>query len=460
MINGFKNRTLGLLIFILMGIINGFAQDALTFKTVDEQTYRAYINKDWKTVTSIGNQALKVGIDYYYLEMRMGIAYFEMNNFGKAIKHFEKVREFNAEDVVATEYLFYAYQYLDNDIQAMRTLNRSSSTFASQLLSEQKLFENIYAFYSSRFYSANAIETALLPAFQKEINKVQTPIYVETFVPETYNNYQIGATLRFSPSWRIDASYQNFQIKRSQIILDPFQKKETESATKQVQWNFNNSFSLGQHFQGKLFLTYLSNTSNFTEINTDQVPVEYKPISNVKSSDLLLGISLKRHQTYFNLEGSFNFLTTADQPATQFDLNLEILPFGNRKWFSRSQYSFLNNGNKGAYSIFTQSISYRPWERFQVSLTSHWGTIQNWQTNYGYAVYNGIHPIQSIYQTMMSMRLYKKVYFKLYYEFMVSNAEIFSESLIPSNSKNETPKTIESIKFNTHSMIGGFIWEF
>src|ERR1035437_780409 len=88
---------------------NGFAQDTLTSKIVEERSYQLYQQKNWSGLIHFGNQAIEKGFDYYYLRMRIGTAYFEKKNYRSAQKHFKKALSFNASDDVATEYLYYCH---------------------------------------------------------------------------------------------------------------------------------------------------------------------------------------------------------------------------------------------------------------------------------------------------------------------------------------------------------------
>ena len=82
-----------------------------------------------------------------------------------------------------------------------------------------------------------------------------------------------------------------------------------------------------------------------------------------------------------------------------------------------------------------------------------------WSTDNGYNVYNGIYELNELYQASITLRVYKQLYLKTYYEYMGNSYRINSKSLIPSDA-NSTSKPIDNIKFNTHSIIGGLIWEF
>ncbi len=82
-------RIVYLLIF-LSCCNTGWAQNSVNYKTVDEETYRFYMNGNWKDLINSGKNALKNNIDYYYLRMRIGIAYYETKRYMQAAKHFEK----------------------------------------------------------------------------------------------------------------------------------------------------------------------------------------------------------------------------------------------------------------------------------------------------------------------------------------------------------------------------------
>ncbi len=448
------------IILSLIISISSLAQDTLNFKMVDATTYQSYVDKDWNKVIEVGNKALKQDIDYYFLRMRLGIAYYEKTNYRKSIIHFEKAMDMNNEEVVATEYLYYAYKNIGNDIQAMKTLDRSNTKYANKLLDEQKLFQNIYMFFSTRIYDADKLKDASLPAYQKEISEQKgfNPIYTEQFIPGSYYNFQLGGTMRFSPTWRVDLSYQNFQVKKEQHILDPFQETLQEAKVSQTQWNINNTFRISNKMTASLFFTYLSNKIDYIDIKTERIPIQYVEVEQEKIRNVLLGIGLSRQQTYFDINWSASFLTTMAEPAIQTDFGVKIYPFGNRKLISESKVSFLKADSTGMHPVFSQSLSYSPIERLNFSLVGNWGEMESWSNSNGYNVYNGIYGISSLYQANVSVRLVKQLYLKLQYEYMDNSSKIWSKSLIPEDSKDDV-KVIEQNNFNTHSIIGGLIWE-
>ncbi|MBI3520709.1 MAG: hypothetical protein HY062_15330 [Bacteroidetes bacterium] len=107
------NRKIKYTLVILFVVIanKGFTQDTLNSATVEEKSYQLYLDKQWPELISFGNKAVHKGFDYFYLRMRIGIAYYERKNYSLAEKHFKKALAFNAGDELALEYLYYCYVF-------------------------------------------------------------------------------------------------------------------------------------------------------------------------------------------------------------------------------------------------------------------------------------------------------------------------------------------------------------
>jgi len=106
------------LIIISSLILSFQAGKSQDFKSVDQETYNLYMEKKWDELIRSGKNGLKQDIDYYYLRMRIAIAYYETRNYKASQAHFRKALEFNQGDPVATEYLYYAYLFAGQTDQA------------------------------------------------------------------------------------------------------------------------------------------------------------------------------------------------------------------------------------------------------------------------------------------------------------------------------------------------------
>ncbi len=114
-----------IIILLLLSIIPAVPaqkdQERKDFLYFDKQTYAAYLKKDWDRVISLGKESLHNGYDFYYLRVRMGIAYFSKGNYMLAIRHFRQAFLSNQNDSMVLEYLYYCYLYSgrQSDLQSL-----------------------------------------------------------------------------------------------------------------------------------------------------------------------------------------------------------------------------------------------------------------------------------------------------------------------------------------------------
>ena len=87
------------------------AQDTLNSSTVEQKSYQLYVDKNWPELIKFGNKAIRADFDYYYLQLRIGIAYYEKKNYALAEGHFKKALAFNTDDELSLEYLYYCYLF-------------------------------------------------------------------------------------------------------------------------------------------------------------------------------------------------------------------------------------------------------------------------------------------------------------------------------------------------------------
>jgi len=125
---------------------NLFAQNQdKNFQSIDTETYLLYTQQKWDSLIKTGNQAVRSGVDYFYLRQRIGIAYFNKQNYFKAAQNFEKALEFNSFDATIQEYLYYSYTFTNRKKEA-RVLSTKFNTSLKEKLNTKKnnVFEKVY----------------------------------------------------------------------------------------------------------------------------------------------------------------------------------------------------------------------------------------------------------------------------------------------------------------------------
>ncbi len=146
-----KNKLFNKGFIILATLLNLFcsnakSQDTLTGGLVEQKSLQLYQDKNWKELIKFGNSALKQNIDYFYLQMRVGIAYFEQKNYCLAEVHFRKALGFSSNDELALEYLYYCYLYTGRTDDARLWSKKFSKELAAKTGTDKKSFIDFITF--------------------------------------------------------------------------------------------------------------------------------------------------------------------------------------------------------------------------------------------------------------------------------------------------------------------------
>jgi len=109
-------------LFFIFNFFNGHTQETVPSESIEQESYRLYLDKKWEELIRVGNIAIKQEVDYFYLRMRIGIAYYEKKNYALAEEHFRKALLFNSSNDLALEYLYYCLM-LNGRLEEARLLS-------------------------------------------------------------------------------------------------------------------------------------------------------------------------------------------------------------------------------------------------------------------------------------------------------------------------------------------------
>lgn len=116
-----------------------------TFNEVDSVSYQLYLNKDWNKLAQYGEDAIAKGYDYFYLNLRVGIALFNLKEYQKSLIYLEKANADNSYNDVVKEYLFWDNYYLLKEKQAVYWYNQLDDTIQNRIgYSKPKFFNGMY----------------------------------------------------------------------------------------------------------------------------------------------------------------------------------------------------------------------------------------------------------------------------------------------------------------------------
>lgn len=124
-------KRLMVLIFFIGGI--QLHAQTISYAQVDSVTYDLMMNKDWKQLLKEGNSAEKNKIDFYYLDYRMGMAFYYTKKYRLAQRSFEKAFSFYKYDDGLNASIYHSMLKNEYYDEANRFSKHFSDTLAKQL---------------------------------------------------------------------------------------------------------------------------------------------------------------------------------------------------------------------------------------------------------------------------------------------------------------------------------------
>jgi len=448
------------ILIFMMGYLSSFAEDKFDFATVDKVTYELYLQQNWEKLASYGKKAIKNGIDYYYLRMRVGIANFELEKFMYAELHFNNALEFNAEDIDALTYLYYCYQNTGKHAEAQKTLLQIPEKAVLEMgIDNTNHIEFVY------------LETG--PSFTNNQNNVgefdldgAQNIYGE----KTYlrNGYYTALGLRYKlfPSVRIVGSYINIiQGKTKQIMQNDSLIINDEFPLYQNQVYFNANIRLNRnisiipafHF---LNTSYTTVYSKYDEINKDFEYFESKTTLN----SYIAHLAIEKDISILTMGLFGGYSNMNERTQIQTGLSFTIYPEGNLSLYTNSklimrwQDSLRTEGFYNRF-IFYQMIGLKIFKGFWTEAFATFGELENYYEKNAYVVYNIPDKILFKWGIQLLYQVNNKINLSLEFENLYREG-IFATFGSPDGEPLVDPtREIKAYTYNNYIIVGGIKWK-
>jgi len=478
-----------LLFLILLISVKSYGTDTRSYAYYDSLTYDLYTHQQWKNLTIAGKDALSEGYDYYYLRIRIGVAYYELNNYRQSIYHLRKALQFNSADPVASEYLYYGLlKSGQNEEASLIALKHPSAAVPK--------YKTLEFIYTEGGYTPDAIKGHQAIGLMRSDR-----IYGEedTYAAQTY--FHIGAGVHVLPSLSCYLGYSNLNIGKEKHIagstflnhldstsitdtiiayfssygkifdtLIPYKVKQQEFYFS-AKWIPRSGLSITPafHYISGTLQTYtpayrLVPDTVFIAAFDTTWPVNYAASShytigrqqnNFSNFVVSLAATMEWHNFSLGINGTYASLASSGKQE-QIGAMATWFPFGNLNLYETTSLTgFFNKGDKRL--IYNQTVGGKIAPKLWLEGLLTIGDLSLYNENNAFIVYNlsdritmrtGSNMIFSINRHLdlsLMYRFYTKEYDYLYYR-------------ITAVGKPPEPLTIRN-KYSNHSIIGGLKWK-
>lgn len=415
----------GIVIILLAFQLQANGQELNSFQKIDSLSFYQYSHAQWDNLIETNHQAEKNNIDYFYLNLRVGIAYFNKKMFSRAEKYLSKANQQNSADETTKYYLYYAALETNNYFQ-MSKIHQDVFGDSTKIT---KAFASINFDAGIKFSSDKTIAGNLtnLSVGLSHLPLKNLTIYQSFTSINQLNNvwgdgkqlqYYLSSSIKLNNNWKLDvashfykynASVDYFYSDSSSVKSTPpafpgdYKTDSTFSQNHLLKGKFSETgailnFAITKYSKTLKFSPFvqlnLANTKNdITELDWKEIKADkIRPMSTLTSSTInkdstlkdflipssnkiVIGASIMYVLPYFNEK--FSLGLNIYQPIGKEKLKGTLSPFATIKLGKSSL--FLSYLNKESYTVaeFNASVLVNSYDIIHHRLNAQWSLPLN-----------------------------------------------------------------------------------
>jgi len=434
-------------VLFLLTAFSSFSQDELTYESVDKETYNLYLQKEWKQLILLATQAKEQDISFYYLDYRMGIAYYELKNYRKAIAYFKEVLSQFPADNLGLEYLFYSYLGSGYYEDARALWLSFSPEMQNQIpfYNNQLIINGVDVEYTNFLFSDYEQQTGYLDVLEQKI--YQSSNYYGLGL----SHYSNGAFSLFHSVGFLSIKNKVYDQEYSDNAFDESIKQTEYYALGNIHLTEGSDLKIGVHFlndnvvgSGQELVTGGSGWGGGSSL----IQRTYYFYNSV---NLLAFAGYEKSISKFNFKISSSVSNLNKEFQFQPSLALSFYPFGNTHFYWKAEAFYHLNSLDGSLKnsfVNKQTLNLTIANRITFNSFLLYGKVRNFVDNNGFTAYNSLDFMKSSFGGSINLRLGKKTYLYSVYQYHTRENEVQLNS------------QIKLVTYNTQTILGGISWNF
>ena len=335
------SKRIGITALFLLFLLTVSAQQKLNFVEVDKKSYELYQQKKWQELIKFSNQARNNGIDFFYLQARTGVAYFNLKKYRKATKYFYQAWENDKNFEWLQEYLYYSLIYTGRYTEASKIAEDFTATLQAKInYSPNKIIS--VALESG--YSFNPDFESLTTAAHDEKAEVGSD-YGEAFYLKNSHFESLDLNHQVSPGFIVNHNLTYLGINREERINwgghNTFPLK-----INQFQYYINPTFLIGKklYLSASASLIWGSYDLMLGGLNRNSIPYFFEKSTNF--GDFVFSATGWSHFGNISPGAEVNFANINNNNLTQISGWITFYPFSNSNFYLTPRVYFKSSETK------------------------------------------------------------------------------------------------------------------
>jgi hypothetical protein len=432
-----------------------FSQSTITIDSINTEMEVLQGENNYGRMISLGESYLRKGYDSFFLRARLGIAYYETNQYLKAIPQLENTMKYGIDNPSVLTDLYFSYFYTGREADRDYVFSRLNKSSKKRLQPLNNIIAN--NIFSDFGFSVSGDEA------DNSMNTVPGELYNEQIVNGNAFFIGVGINQLLFQSLSIDYVYNYLKIDKTKIIKSADLQYSNDYS--EYQNRFYNRYNIrvsdglvispAGHFIG------IDYSSIFGQSDTANSASGYSVYEKGSVYDsFVLSADITKYKTKYRagINGSFSFLNNIHQ--WQLGASFKIFPMNKASFYTASDI-YIQNQNDVANLIFNQSLGGFSGKKFFYELFFTIGNINNFNERNGALVYNDPDVIK--FKTGFDMKYYITHLFNLNLGYSFQSRDRNSYAYVNDSSVNSNQLTAQKsslISYSINNIFAGFKFTF
>jgi len=341
------SKRIGITALFLLFLLTVSAQPKLNFVEADKKSFKLYQQKEWAKLIKFSNRARNDGIDFFYLQARTGIAYFNLKKYRKATKYFYQAWENDQNFEWLQEYLYYSLIYSGRFTEASKIAESFTVPLKTKIDYSRSKITRVAM---EGGYSFNPDFESLTAATHGKNAEVESN-YGEAFYLKNYHFESFELNHFISPGIALNHNFTYMGLNREQRV-DWGNKNTFAAKTNQFQYFINPNLVVGK----KIYVSPSLNLiwGNFSYANGGiSGNNRFFGDATISYRDLVFSVSTWSHFGNFSPGIEYNYANITNTGLRQYSLWLTYYPFSNTTFYITPRVYFKSSEAKSfGYNTF------------------------------------------------------------------------------------------------------------
>ncbi len=386
---------LTIVILCTLAWLNKAQAQELTYASADDSTYQQLISKRYKALIITGKQALAQHIDFYYLRMRLGIGYYNQQQYRLALPQFEAANKMNPAEVTCQEYLYYSYLLVGRTQDANALASTLSNEMQTRINYHKTIIDAVTLGVGTGFNNnvATGKSTTIIGAEN---------IYGSALYQGNTAFYSALVTHTLANRLQLMYGFSGFNIASLGVVNTPNDFKTIAFNNTNYQYNLGANYQLRHGFNASVGAgVYPQNFSNYSgEFNATLNSYDFKTTTTHQNSWAGTATIGKQGRYLHGLLGVAmgNFVSTNQ---LQLEGTLVYYPLGNNNLYEISAITYKTESNQ---FIISQKAGGKLFKWLWIEAKASYGNHSNYISQGGFLTYNTADALQLI--AGMDLKIY------------------------------------------------------